>query len=505
MAANLKDPALAPVTEALLRRADVVHHNLRPGAAERLGLDDDSVRTVNPDIVYLHAPGWGSTGPFALRQSFAPMLSGYAGVTYEIAGQFNPPLPPSANEDPGNGMLGAIAILLALLHRDRTGCRTVGREPAAERHDGPPRAHRPHGRRHRHRRRSSRPRAERVAAPSIASTRPLTVGCASWPRPPRNSARCSRPWASSRSTTTSVRAIACRAAFAPLDTGDVVRRLREAGVAAVEPVGPNVHALHERSRRTARRAGRRAAAPATGQRPGARRPPAGERHRVHAAPAGARGSASTPTSSWPSSGVPRTRSPNSAPGVPSGEPSLASGRERPRERTTQVELELQGDQELFVETTRRFLEAESPLTEVRALYDDPVGFDRDFWRRGAELGWTTMLVPDRPRRWERQRRRPPRPRAGRRGDGPAGGAGPAPPRQRGRRHHRPVRHRRSSRRRSSPRWSTAPASRPGPSPSRREPGTPPASRSPPPRTAPTGCSRAPSRTCRTRASPTRGS
>src|SRR3954454_7393247 len=49
------------------------------------------------------------------------MLSGYAGVTYEIAGEYNPPLPPSANEDPGNGLLGAIAMLLALLHRDRTG------------------------------------------------------------------------------------------------------------------------------------------------------------------------------------------------------------------------------------------------------------------------------------------------------------------------------------------------------------------------------------------------
>jgi alkylation response protein AidB-like acyl-CoA dehydrogenase len=59
-----------------------------------------------------------------------------------------------------------------------------------------------------------------------------------------------------------------------------------------------------------------------------------------------------------------------------------------------VELELQDDQELFVETTRRFLEAESPLTQVRDLYEDPVGFDRDYWRRGAELGWATMLVPD---------------------------------------------------------------------------------------------------------------
>ena len=85
------------------------------------GLDYESVRAVNPSLVYLHAPGWGSSGPFALRQSFAPMLSGYVGVTYEIAGQFNPPLPPAANEDPGNGLLGAVAMLLALLHRSRTG------------------------------------------------------------------------------------------------------------------------------------------------------------------------------------------------------------------------------------------------------------------------------------------------------------------------------------------------------------------------------------------------
>jgi crotonobetainyl-CoA:carnitine CoA-transferase CaiB-like acyl-CoA transferase len=56
-----------------------------------------------------------------MRQSFAPMLSGYVGASYEVAGQFNPPMPSTGNEDPGNGLLGAIALLIALLHQRRTG------------------------------------------------------------------------------------------------------------------------------------------------------------------------------------------------------------------------------------------------------------------------------------------------------------------------------------------------------------------------------------------------
>jgi len=121
LAADLKDPELRPAIERLLEWADVVHHNLRPGAAERLGLDWPTVHGINPRVVYLYAPGWGSSGPHAQRQSFAPMMSGFAGITYEVAGQFNEPLPPVGNEDPGNGLLGAAAILMALLVRQRTG------------------------------------------------------------------------------------------------------------------------------------------------------------------------------------------------------------------------------------------------------------------------------------------------------------------------------------------------------------------------------------------------
>jgi alkylation response protein AidB-like acyl-CoA dehydrogenase len=59
-----------------------------------------------------------------------------------------------------------------------------------------------------------------------------------------------------------------------------------------------------------------------------------------------------------------------------------------------VQLRLSEDQELFRRTVRQFLEREAPLTTVRALTDDPAGFDRGWWRKGAELGWTSMLVPE---------------------------------------------------------------------------------------------------------------
>jgi alkylation response protein AidB-like acyl-CoA dehydrogenase len=59
-----------------------------------------------------------------------------------------------------------------------------------------------------------------------------------------------------------------------------------------------------------------------------------------------------------------------------------------------MDLDLSTDQEFFVETTRRFLEAETPVASVRAREGDPEPFDLDWWRQGAELGWTSMLVPE---------------------------------------------------------------------------------------------------------------
>jgi alkylation response protein AidB-like acyl-CoA dehydrogenase len=59
-----------------------------------------------------------------------------------------------------------------------------------------------------------------------------------------------------------------------------------------------------------------------------------------------------------------------------------------------VELELTEEQSFFVETTRRFLDAQCSTTAVRELADDPVGYDPKVWAEGAQLGWTPLLVPE---------------------------------------------------------------------------------------------------------------
>jgi alkylation response protein AidB-like acyl-CoA dehydrogenase len=59
-----------------------------------------------------------------------------------------------------------------------------------------------------------------------------------------------------------------------------------------------------------------------------------------------------------------------------------------------MDIDLSEDQLLFKETCRRALEQRSPISRVRELIDDPVGFDPGVWAQGGELGWYAMLVPE---------------------------------------------------------------------------------------------------------------
>ncbi len=242
MACDLKDPALTPALARLIEWADVVHHNLRPGAAERLGLDYATVGRLNPRVVYLYAPGWGAQGPFAMRQSFAPMLSGYAGVTYEVAGKFNVPMPPVAHEDPGNGLLGAVAVLMALLQRQRTGEGCYVENPQLN----ATLAHTAH---------IVRSESGEVVGAEWLDPLQLGIGifdrlygtadgwvCITVPDLPLRVALCELLEVP-MTDNADMMANALTNAFASRETSFLLRELTAAGVAVVEPVGHSIHAL----------------------------------------------------------------------------------------------------------------------------------------------------------------------------------------------------------------------------------------------------------------------
>src|ERR1700735_5261207 len=67
---------------------------------------------------------------------------------------------------------------------------------------------------------------------------------------------------------------------------------------------------------------------------------------------------------------------------------------RSRPEGHDVDLDLSDDQELFRDTTHKFLTSNWPISAVRNLVDEPAGFDRSVWSRGADLGWMSMLVPE---------------------------------------------------------------------------------------------------------------
>jgi crotonobetainyl-CoA:carnitine CoA-transferase CaiB-like acyl-CoA transferase len=119
---NLKTEEGRAVAHELVRTADVIMHNQRPGKAEKIGLGYETLSKINPKLVYCYLPGYGSSGPKSHLKAFAPLISGFTGLLFEGAGEGNAPVRSvEGNEDYYNGLLGAVAVLLGLEHRAKTG------------------------------------------------------------------------------------------------------------------------------------------------------------------------------------------------------------------------------------------------------------------------------------------------------------------------------------------------------------------------------------------------
>jgi crotonobetainyl-CoA:carnitine CoA-transferase CaiB-like acyl-CoA transferase len=122
IAIDLRSERGRAVVDDLVRTADVVMHNLRPGKAEKLGIDYERLATIRPDLVYAYLPGFGASGPKARLKGFAPLVSAFTGLLYLGAGRGNPPIRRvMGNEDYYNGFLGAAVVLMAVEHRAKTG------------------------------------------------------------------------------------------------------------------------------------------------------------------------------------------------------------------------------------------------------------------------------------------------------------------------------------------------------------------------------------------------
>jgi formyl-CoA transferase len=122
IAINLKTGRGLEIVREMIKKADVVAENMAPGTIERLGLDYESVKKINPRIIYCQIKGFASGSPHEAGLAF-DMIAQASGGPISVTGEPDrPPVKPGLSfGDTGTGMLMAATILGALIERNRTG------------------------------------------------------------------------------------------------------------------------------------------------------------------------------------------------------------------------------------------------------------------------------------------------------------------------------------------------------------------------------------------------
>jgi crotonobetainyl-CoA:carnitine CoA-transferase CaiB-like acyl-CoA transferase len=119
---NTKSPAGKAIFLRLVKDADVLVENFRPGVMDRLGLGYKTLAEINPKLIYCAISGFGQTGPDALKPAYDQIIQGLSG---EMAVNGDERLNPLRTGfpvcDTVGGLNAAFAVMAALFHRERTG------------------------------------------------------------------------------------------------------------------------------------------------------------------------------------------------------------------------------------------------------------------------------------------------------------------------------------------------------------------------------------------------
>ncbi|WP_208928393.1 CaiB/BaiF CoA transferase family protein [Streptomyces rapamycinicus] len=129
---DLKQDRGRDVLDRLVAGTDIVVHNLRPSAAERLNLSADAVLRTNPRAVYCAFRGFGAGGPYENRPAYDDVIQAASGMAAVQGGADGAAYVRTAAADKIVGLMGAAAVLAALRGRDATGEGQVVEVPMLE-------------------------------------------------------------------------------------------------------------------------------------------------------------------------------------------------------------------------------------------------------------------------------------------------------------------------------------------------------------------------------------
>lgn len=120
---DLKTAEGLEAVRKLVATADVLVQNFRPGAIDRMGLGEDTVRAIKPDIIYVSISGFGETGPYADQRVYDPVIQALCGLADIQADRDTgrPRMVRTVVPDKTTSVTAAQAITAALFARERTG------------------------------------------------------------------------------------------------------------------------------------------------------------------------------------------------------------------------------------------------------------------------------------------------------------------------------------------------------------------------------------------------